>query len=310
MAFTVTADKVSHFPDLCSAGKVAGLLEELQFQFGALRYGRAGVSSFLGQMKLRADATLAELYQLLVKPLEAEIETGNIVFIPSGPVHYVPFAALRHGGRYLIEDRSITVAPSASVWRSMRNRATNKIKRALLMAFADDAAPLVEDEVSAISEVIPNPMVLAGANATVSGFAQNAEGKDLIHFACHGQFRADNPLYSNLHLADGNITVRDISSHNLSGAAVTLSACETGLNEVLPGEEIIGLARGFISAGVRSMLLTLWTVNDDAAKRLMIEFYSNLQRGNSFPASLRLAQLKFIEDGDHPYYWSPFFSIG
>jgi CHAT domain-containing protein len=65
-----------------------------------------------------------------------------------------------------------------------------------------------------------------------------------------------------------------------------------------------------LSAGARSLLLTLWTVNDAAATRLMSDFYVNLQRGETASASLRIAQRGFIERGQHPYFWSPFFLIG
>ena len=77
----------------------------------------------------------------------------------------------------------------------------------------------------------------------------------------------------------------------------------------LAGEELLGLARGFLSAGARSLILSLWTVNDDATSRLMTELYQNLQRGQSIAASLRVAQLKFIENREHPYFWAPFFLI-
>ncbi|MBA2735603.1 MAG: CHAT domain-containing protein, partial [Pyrinomonadaceae bacterium] len=133
---------------------------------------------------------------------------------------------------------------------------------------------------------------------------------DVLHLACHGQFRAENPLFSSLHLADGWITVRDICSQKLQADLVTLSACETGLNKIFAGDEILGLARGFLSAGANSLVLSLWTVSDEATTELMKDFYENLQRGASVSASLRLAQVNFIKRNSHPYFWSPFALIG
>lgn len=309
-AFVLTS-KGAHFAaGLSTENAVTEELEQLRFQFGTFRYGRDAVSGFAEQLKQRADSALARLYEMLVSPLEPIIGDHDLVIVPSGVVHYVPFSALRNSSGYLIQTRNVSAAPSASIWEALTLRPASRMKKPMLMAFADDAAPEVENEAKAIAGILPRACVFAGNNATFSNFRENAAGHDLIHLACHGKFRADSPLYSNLQLADGLINVRDISSQKLNVGLVVLSACETGLNKLFPGEEIIGLARGFISAGVKSLVLSLWTVNDEATKRFMVEFYASLQRGNSVEASLRQTQTGFIEKGEHPYYWSPFFSIG
>ena len=117
-------------------------------------------------------------------------------------------------------------------------------------------------------------------------------------------------MFSSLHLADGWITVRDVVSQRLKAKLVTLSACETGLNELFAGDEILGLARGFLAAGAEDLIVSLWAVNDSATAVLMQAFYQNLQRGLSISASLRQAQIGFIERGEHSYLWSPFILIG
>ncbi|MEQ1645271.1 MAG: CHAT domain-containing protein, partial [Pyrinomonadaceae bacterium] len=90
----------------------------------------------------------------------------------------------------------------------------------------------------------------------------------------------------------------------------TLSACETGMNEIFAGEEILGLARGFLTAGASALIVSLWTVSDEAAQQLMSDLYMYLQRGDTSSASLRKAQLGFVRRGEHPYLWSPFTYIG
>ena len=117
-------------------------------------------------------------------------------------------------------------------------------------------------------------------------------------------------MFSSLHLADGWVTVRDICARRLNAELVTLSACETGLNKIHAGEEILGLARGFLSAGAKSLVLSLLTVNDAATAGLMTDMYDSLQRGATVAASLRVAQQNLIERGEHPYFWAPFFVIG
>ena len=117
-------------------------------------------------------------------------------------------------------------------------------------------------------------------------------------------------MFSSLHLADGWITVQDLTSQRLRAKLVTLSACETGLSKVFAGDELLSLARGFLAAGAASMVVSLWTVNDEAASRLMRSFYIALQRGAAPVASLRDAQIELITAGAHPYLWSPFVYIG
>ena len=117
-------------------------------------------------------------------------------------------------------------------------------------------------------------------------------------------------MFSSLHLSDGWVTVQDLYAQRMKARLVTLSACETGLNKVYAGEEILGLARGFLVAGVDSLVVSLWAVNDAATGRFMRSFYNSLQRTRSITASVREAQLEFIKDGEHPFYWSPFMVIG
>jgi len=133
---------------------------------------------------------------------------------------------------------------------------------------------------------------------------------DLVHLACHAQFRPDNPLFSSLQLGDGWLTVRDTYKLTLNCGLVTLSACDTGVNAVAPGDELIGLARGFLSAGSPSVLLSLWTVDDEATAQLMMKFYEDLSNTESPSKSLRRAQIKLLEEKSHPFFWSPFFLVG
>ena len=91
---------------------------------------------------------------------------------------------------------------------------------------------------------------------------------------------------------------------------VTLSACETGLSTVAPGDELIGLARGFFAAGAPSLLISLWTVDDDATASLMVTFYEHLQRTRSCATALRAAQLQLLQEKPHPFFWAPFVLMG
>jgi tetratricopeptide (TPR) repeat protein len=309
-AFVITDRRVDHVSDVASEGDILSLLEGLHFQFGALRFGPASVAAFSQQLKSRADSYLQKLYDALLRRIVPDLGEREAVIVPAGALNYVPFHALFDGEKYLIESRDISYAPSAAVWMKLASKIPRPPKNALLMAFADERIPLVDREVEQLSRLLSNATTLKGKSASFAAFQERAADFDLIHLACHGQFRSDNPMFSSLHLADGWITVRDICSSGLKAGLVTLSACETGLNKIFAGEEILGLARGFLSSGARSLVLSLWTVNDSATAGLMADLYDNLQRGKTIAASLRVAQVKLIKKGEHPYFWSPFLAIG
>lgn len=309
-AFVITGDRVEYVKNIATEKEILSILEGLHFQFGALRFGGAALATFARQLKSRADIYLQKLYAALLRPVNGTLGNRDLIIVPAGALNYVPFHALFDGEKYVIESREIRYAPSASVWTKLNSRKSKAPANALLMAFADERIPLVDREVDRLAMRLPKATKLKGKQATFAAFQKHAADFDLIHLACHGQFRSDNPMFSSLHLADGSVTVRDVCASRLKAELVTLSACETGLNEVSAGEEIIGLARGFLSAGARSLILSLWTVNDEATAGLMADLYDSLQRGETIAASLRIAQVKLVKRGEHPYFWSPFLVIG
>lgn len=308
-AFAITDQKIEYLANLTKESEILQLLEGLHFQFGAMRYGVRNLGGFIGELKKRADFYLSAIYEKLICPLENYIEDRNLIIVPVGALHYVPFHALK-SGQYLIESREVTYAPSASVWQILQQEPPQKAENALLVGVADEKIPLVNCEIKVLQKILKNAKTLMNAEASFSNFIENAPAFDILHLACHGQFRPDNPLFSSLHLADGFVTVHDICRKRLKAKIVTLSACETGLSKIFAGDEILGLARGFLSAGAKSLVLSLWKVNDAATGNLMKDFYSYLEKGKTASASLRLAQLSFIEKDEHPYFWSPFILIG
>ena len=109
-----------------------------------------------------------------------------------------------------------------------------------------------------------------------------ARGFKYLHIASHGTFNADSPLTSALLLAkdstnDGTLTVGELYSMRLNADLVTLSACETGLGKIANGDDVVGLTRGFLYAGSRSIVASLWKVDDEATAYLMTRFYSALK---------------------------------
>ena len=132
---------------------------------------------------------------------------------------------------------------------------------------------------------------LHGAAATRAAVIHESPHHPILHFACHAHFDPEDPLASDLTLADGRLTVRQILDElSLHADLVVLSACETGQSRLQRGDELIGLARAFIYAGTPSVLVSLWPVDDITTCLLMETFYDHLLAGRSPAAALAHAQ--------------------
>jgi CHAT domain-containing protein len=310
LAFVVTDEGVALERDLATEADVEEALAQARFQIDTLRYGAARLRSRLDQLTRRARHHLAILYDLLLRPLAPRLDNRRLVVSPHRALHYVPFHALHDGASYVIEQREVSYTPSATVLQHCLEQPFRSTNRALLVGVADAATPRVREEIAALAPLFPHAVALEGDEATTTALAASAAAADVIHLACHGSFRPDNPLFSALRLADGWLTVRDAGSLNLAATLVTLSACETGISAVAPGDELIGLARGFIAAGATSLLVSLWTVDDAATARLMKDFYRRLQSGGRPAAALRAAQRRLLAEEGHPFFWAPFVLLG
>src|SRR6185436_12164527 len=132
----------------------------------------------------------------------------------------------------------------------------------MVMGVPDPATPFIAEEARAVATVLPGARVFMGADATVERLRTIGATSRLLHVATHGRFRRDNPMFSSIRLGSGPLSVFDLYQLRLSADLVTLSGCSTGLNAVEGGDELLGLVRGLLYAGARSVLLTLWDVHD------------------------------------------------
>lgn len=311
LAFVVTGEKVEVVRGLGSEEEVNAALGQLRFQIDSLRYGAARMRKHLPHLTARALHYLQELYELLLAPVEELIGERRLMIVPHRALHYVPFQALHDGTSYLIERREVCYTPSAVVLHYCLERPHRRpLNRALLLGVEDEQTPLVRDEIESLTPLFPEAVVLLNERATLEALRDEAPRADVLHLACHGQFRPDNPLFSSLRLTGDWLTVRDAYSLDLHCELVVLSACETGVSAVAPGDELIGLARGFFSAGAPSLLLSLWTVDDAATASLMTDFYTRLRAGDAPAAALRGAQRRQLAEQPHPFFWSPFVLVG
>jgi CHAT domain-containing protein len=230
--------------------------------------------------------------------------------VPYGALHYLPFQALHDGESYLIERREVSFAPSAVVLQQCLSRPQSSFARALLLGVADEQIPRVHEELQSLDGLFASVKRFMNEAATSDTLRRNCTNVDVLHLACHAQFRWDNPLFSSLVFGDGWFTAREAYSLKLNCGLVTLSACETGMNAVAPGDELMGMARGFLFAGSSTVMMSLWTIDDEATAELMTRFYRALATTNSPAAALRAAQTDLLREKPHPFFWSPFILVG
>ena len=310
VAFIVTNDGVEVVRELGRESEVVDEIERCRFQVDTLRYGSAQVRNHLPALTERTKKHLRSLYDRLLRKIEPEIGERHLVVVPHRGLYYLPFHALHDGESYLIERREVCYAPSAVVLQQCIDWPRQDFQSALLLGVADERIPGVHDELQALEPLFSKAKRFSDEAATSEVLRLHSSGADVIHLACHAQFRSDNPLFSSLRLGDGWFTARDAYALKLNCGLVTLSACETGMNAVAPGDELMGLTRGFFLAGSPTVMMSLWTIDDAATTELIVEFYRELSKTNSPASALRAAQIKLMEKRPHPFFWAPFVVVG
>jgi CHAT domain-containing protein len=265
----------------------------------------------------------------------------DLILVPDGKLHLLPFAALADSGQYLAASHTVSVTPSGTVLDLLRHRNNGpahpilpyigvaawiskpppitliaSIRRAISGPDRRQLVALPEsrNEVESIATDFPPPRtVLLGAQATETDFKRLPLGRyQVIHLALHGYADPEYPDRSALVFApetppidDGLLQVREIRHLHLSAGLVTLSACDTGVGPV--GEEgVADIGNAFIEAGAQSVVSALWEVNDQTTADLMIDFYRQLGRGKGKAAALRQAQLDMLKSGQPPSSWAGF----
>jgi CHAT domain-containing protein len=264
-----------------------------------------------------------QIGQLLLAPLG--IPAGKrVIIIPHGPLHYLPFQALRLDGQYLIERNPISIAPSISIAARLAQRTPSA--SAKLLAFGNptidpnvaDPLPGAEREVRELSQQFPGATLFFNAEANKSNFRANAPASPLVHIAAHAMADTLDPLHSKVLLADEDgkpnyLEAKDVLGMDLDQVALlALSACESGLGRVEDGDEVLGFTRSFLSAGTSTLLASLWPVSDAATETLMTTLYADLAKGEAVQDAMRDAQRAVLANPAtaHPYYWAPFNLIG
>ena len=315
-AFVVTRDRIKVIRSIASRREVDQGLATLRFQLEKFNYGPAYVDAHFGQLRRASDEHLTRFYEMIFAPLESAIEGTRLVIIPHGALHYLPFHALRDDGGFLVDRFELSYAPSAAVLKLCRtdiSRLKDRNARGgkmVALGVIESNTPSIEDEIHALGTIFPDAVRLTGEQATRDNLMRVAPQARFLHLASHGYFRRDNPMFSFLKLVDSHLNFYSLLDLRINAEMVTLSACHTGVNRVFPGDELHGLVRGFMYAGVPSLVASLWAVSDRSTADFMKEMYSRIREGETKRAALRHAQLTIKEAYGHPYYWAPFVLMG
>ena len=253
-------------------GAAATVTSELtSLRFAVRRMLRGGPTSTAARSSLTRSTEM--LQRLLLEPLLSLLGDGDLVLAPTGPLHAVPWGLLP-----LLRHRSHTVAPSAASWR---HAAASQTAEGPSVLAAGPRLAHADQEVDRLADVYRGrPLTcLHGPDATCTTVLAEMDGAGVAHLACHGQVRADNPLFSSLELGDGLLTVYDLEGLHAAPHRLVLSACEVGLSDVRPGEEVMGLAAALLSLGTRSVVASVLPVRDADVGQIMVELHRRLATG-------------------------------
>ncbi|MFI5906301.1 CHAT domain-containing protein [Dactylosporangium sp. NPDC051541] len=242
--------------------------------FAATRLGRPATAALLKDAAARLDA-------LLLGPL-SEVDGRPLVLVPTGPLHSLPWALLPS-----CAGRPVTVAPSATLWLHAHSRATGG---GPVVAVAGPRLAQAAPEATAVA-AMHGGTALTGAAATVAATLAALGTAGLVHLAAHGRLSAENPLFSDIALADGPLMVYDVERLPRVPHTLVLAACESGRPVVRTGDELLGLGVAFLARGAAQLIAPVLPVPDASTRPLMLAFHAGLAAGRAPAVALADAQL-------------------
>ena len=285
---------------------------------------------------LAGNDSLRELYDVMIAPISHLIEDEELIIVPDGSSFLIPYAALvDQKSRYLSETLRIRLAPSLTSLRLLIDCPEERHSTSGALLVGDPwietvrlksqkkkprrytQLPGAEKEVKMIGQIL-NVEPLMGKNATKDQVLRKLHSVSLVHIAAHGSAERGEILLSpNLGSSkppeekDFLLTMKDVLDAKLNAKLVVLSCCHSGRGKI-KAEGVVGIARAFLGAGARSVIASLWEIDDDATLTFMKHFYEHLVKGQTASKSLHEA-MKMMRESDEfnaVKYWAPFMLIG
>ncbi|BAZ85371.1 TPR repeat-containing protein [Dolichospermum compactum NIES-806] len=314
---------------------LAKLVDNSRESIGVTR--RGGIVVSVDPNAAPVKGRFQRLHELLITPIADLLpkkDTERVVFIPQSQLFLVPFPALQdEKGKYLIEKHTILTAPSIQVL-DLTHKRKNALKksgvgREILVVGnptmpknpitneQESPLPGAEREAVKIAELLKT-QAMTGNKATKTAIVQKMPTARIIHFATHGfiddfkGFGVPGAIaFAPSGEDNGFLTSGEILDLKLNAELIVLSACDTGQGDI-KGDGVIGLSRSLISAGIPSIVVSLWAVGDDSTSFLMTEFYKNMEQKLDKGTALRQAMLTTMKHKNYqsPYHWAAFTLIG
>jgi tetratricopeptide (TPR) repeat protein len=219
------------------------------------------------------------LQQALLGPAVRHLGDGPVVIVPTGTLHPVPWALLP-----ALADRVVSIAPSAGAWMRADAAPAPRQRHVTLArgpGLASDGA-----EVPLIAPFYGDVTVLAGSEATAEKVLYALDGAWLGHIAAHGNFRADSPLFSSLHMYDGPLTVYDFEQLHRAPYRLVLSSCDSGVLAPTGANELLGLVSSLLPLGTAGIIAAIVPLNDQAVVPIMVDLHHYLRSGQTLAESI------------------------
>jgi hypothetical protein len=256
---------------------IAAHVDRLRFALGRQAIGGAAATRARSAVAAAADALAGLL-------MPASLAGDAAVVVPDGPLHGVAWMALGPLG-----ERRVTVTPSLGAWVSATRRAAASAPSGNDSALfvAGPGLPGAEAEIASAGGAWgAGATALGPTEARVADVLAALGRARLAHFACHGHFRGDSPLFSSLTLADGPLTVHDILGLEHVPETFVLGACDVGESVAVAGAEVLGLAAGCLAAGASSVIASVLPLPDGAAAPVMAEVVGRIAAGATAATAL------------------------
>jgi CHAT domain-containing protein len=258
-----------------------------------------------------------QVYELLLNPLFPNGDfPEELVLLPDDFLNVLPFDALKSkassssNSDYLLQQTNIRYAYSINILKNQQSIDNQNIKTLGMAPFAesnDSLALNYSGEELNRAKKNGQGLFTKGSEATKNFFLENATNYQFLHLSTHAREKGQNGN-PEIFFADEKLDLSSLYSTEFNNDLVILSACETGLGEVKKGEGVLSLNRGFTYAGAKSIISSLWRVNEKSTGDILSQFYANLDDKTSKSKALHLAKKEFLQNGDalfqSPYYWA------
>lgn len=277
----------------------------VRFEGDALRFAlrrmtTPGSAAALSAAWASARRSVDRLTVQLIEPLRIPPDRPLVV-IPARDTHRLPWSVLHPA--------PVSVAPSATLWAATGSRRAVAAGQIVVVAGPD--LPGAEREADVVARCHPNPTVLLPSTSTAEQVLDAMAGADLVHLACHGLLRDDNPTFSALRVGDGVVTVHELDLRGIAPHRVVLAACESAADVAYDGDELVGFVSALLARGTAGIVASVVAVGDTEAVPLMRALHERIAAGDPMAEALHAARSRVGHDDPREFVdWCAFTAYG